>query len=229
MTTFSPALDAGFSASSVLAFGAVELDAPTGPIRLLDGAGMVTFGGNTFLGRDLVYGVLGTLTAFADGVDGEAPSLTLTLLTPTNTAAAALASPAMQGAAFSLWVGVIDRTTGLPVADPDLRFYGSVDVPTLKIPAGRGGGRSVELTITSAWDTMFADDEGVRLCDAWQQSIWPGDTGLYGVTSVLDHLPWGSNAPRPAATAAPSTGTAASGGSGFGGIGGVSGLALQPF
>ena len=155
-------------------------------------------------------------------MEGEAPSLTVTLLPVTNTAAAALAAPAMQGAAVSLWIGAASAISGQVIGDPDLRFTGEVDVPTLKIPGTAGGSRTVEMTV-NAWDWMFADDEGVRLCDPWQQTVFPGDTSLQGITSVLRHLPWGSNAPKPATTAASSSGTGAGGLGGFGG-GGISGL-----
>lgn len=228
MTTLSPALDAAYRAPQVLAFGCIEIVAPSGPIRLLDGSGSITFDQKTFVGRDPVYGVLASMTSFADGVDGEAPSLTITLLPATNTGAAALAAPAMQGAQVSVWAGAASPTTGQVLGEPDLAFIGQVDVPTLKIPGQTGGMRTVEITVT-AWDFMFADDEGVRLSDPWHQSIHPGDTSLAGVTSVLLHQPWGANAPRPSITMAGTAGTGASGGGGFGGgiVGGAGGLIQQ--
>ena len=59
-----------------------------------------------------------------------------------------LADPKAQGGQVSLWVGALDPITGLPVATPDLRFLGEIDVPTLVARPGRaqaeaGGGLRV--------------------------------------------------------------------------------------
>ena len=208
-----PALDAELRRPVVTLFGAIELLLPHAAVRLLDGAGFVTFGGHTFTGRDETYGTIESVDAFSDGVDNEDPTLQVTLLPPSNTAAALLADPAAQGAQVSLWVGALNVRTGLPVADPELRFVGEVDVPTVVIDRNI---RRLKLEVVSVFERFFSDDEGVRLSDAWHQSIWPGETGLAGVTSVQRKLPWGGTAlrwprsPRPCRRAlAAAAGTAA--------------------
>ena len=204
MSTLSPALDAAFAQDLVTPFFAVEIAVPDAPVRLLDGSGLVSFGGRTFVGQDPTYGVLASGGAISDGVDGEAPSLVLVLMPPTNTAVAALAAPSLQGTAVSVWIGAVSAATGQVIGEPDLRFIGDLDVPTLKFT---NGVRTLELLCVSAWERMFADNEGVRLSDAWHQDVWPSETGLIGVTSVPYSLPWGADGAVPAIRSAPSAGT----------------------
>jgi hypothetical protein len=195
MTTFSTAQDAAAQAPVATWFAALEILYPTFALRLLDGAGVLTLFGNTYLGIDPTYGALQGIDKFSDGAADTSPVLKIVLLPPTNTAMAALAEATAQGAQVSLWVGIVNPTTGLPVSDPDLRFIGSVDVPTITIDKGV---KTLELICVSAFEQFFRDDEGVRLCDSWHQSIWPGELGLQWVTAVQIAMPWGSDAPRPA-------------------------------
>ncbi|MFN3584831.1 hypothetical protein [Phenylobacterium sp.] len=196
MTSLSPALDAHLARAQVTLFVAVEIVLPSATIRLLDGAGVLTFDSRTFTGRDPVYGVLGPIEPLTDGLDAEAPRVTISLLPPTNTAAATLAAPAAQGSAVSLWFGAVDTATGLVVDAPDLFFVGEVDVPTLRV--GKGS-RVLEYEVASVWERFFRNDEGARLTDAFHQSVYPGEKGLEFVTDVQRQLPWGADLPRPGA------------------------------
>ena len=207
-----PALNAELLKPVVTLFGCIELVLPHATVRLIDGAGFVAFAGRTFSGLDPVYGTIESIDTFADGVDSEDPTLGVTLLPPSNTAAALLADPTAQGGQVSLWVGALNPITGLPVSTPDLRFLGEIDVPTLSVDRGT---RKLKLEVVSVFERFFSDDEGVRLTDAWHQSIWPGETGLAGVTQVQRKLPWGGTAPLPAASiSSVSTG----GGGSYGGL-----------
>jgi hypothetical protein len=87
---------------SVTMFCASQIDLPDGAVRSVsDGAGFVTFevdgAMQTFVGRDAVYGVVGGVTEIVDGVATEAPTITVSLYTPTNAAMAALAAHADLG------------------------------------------------------------------------------------------------------------------------------------
>ena len=190
----SPTLEAEFDKPSFIAFCAVEIGLPDGPLRLLDGAGETEIFGHTFRGEDDTYGVLSAGEGFSDGVESEAPSLKLELLPPSNTATAVLADPAAQGSPVYIWIGAIDPITGLPVDDPELVFLGQVDVPTVLI---RQNTRALQLDVVSSFEQFFAQDEGVRLNGPWHQSIWPGELGLSFAVGVQQQLPWGSDAPRP--------------------------------
>ena len=192
MTGLTPALDAALAAPAPLVFGAVEIALPGYDLRLLDGAGSVTFGGKTFRGRDPIYGVLAAIEDIGDGVSDEAPAVGLTLLPASDAAAADLAAPTMQGSPVAIWLGAVDRTTGAVIPEPYLLFLGELDVPTLK--SGRNS-RSLEYEMVSVAERFFDDDEGARLADGFHKSVWPGENGFAFVTGVTETVYWGMDAP----------------------------------
>ena len=194
MTSLSPGYAAALAARSVLVFTAVEILLPDYELRLVDGAGSVTFGGKTFVGIDPTYGVLHGIEPFEEASDGMAPALKIALRPPSMTAAADLASVAAQGSTVNLWDGAIDAATGEVIDAPEHWFVGDLDVPTLRIG---DGGRLLEYEVASAWERLFADDEGAKLTNAFHQHVWPGELGLEYHTEVQQQAPWGSDAPRP--------------------------------
>lgn len=207
MTSLTTLFDAELAKPAPLMFGAVEILLPAYSLRLLDGSGMLAFGGHTFVGRDDTFGVLGALTGYSDGVDDQAPSLTLTLLPPDNSAMAALAAPAAQGSQLSIWVGAVDPVTGLPIPDPDLCFIGELDVATNKVGQNV---RSLDISVVSIFDRFFDQDEGNCLNNGFHQLAYPGELGFEFVGLVRDPSPWGSSAPK----ASFSVGIGAGGGAG---------------
>lgn len=196
MSALSPGYDDALKQSSVLQFTAVEILLPDYALRLIDGAGYVDFGGRHFDGIDPTYGTLHSIDPFEDASDGQAPSLKISLLPPTMTAAAALASISAQGSTVTIWDGAVDPMSGIVIDDPDPWFIGELDVPVLRV--AKGGGRLLEYEATSVWERFFADDEGARLTNAFHQYLWPGELGLEFHTEVQQQLPWGSDGPRPA-------------------------------
>jgi hypothetical protein len=197
MSAFTPQMQTALAAPTVAIFGAVEILLPGYTLRLLDGAGAVTFGGRTFVGLDPTFGAIDSIEEISDGGGDEAPAVTLTLNPSGDAAAATLAASNMQGSQVSMWIGAVDPATGLVVPDPLLVFLGSVDVPTIK---SASDGRQIEFEIVSAFEQFFFDDEGSRLSDTFHQTIWPGETGLAGVTGVDKQIYWGVESPRPSVT-----------------------------
>jgi hypothetical protein len=196
MSQFTPAMADAMGARSVLMFCAVEIALPSYNLRLLSGPGEVSFAGRTFRGKDETYGVLGGVEEIADSEDGEAPEITITILPPTMTSAALLASPAAQFSAVTIWVGALDLVTGSVIPDPLVVFAGEVDVPTL---TGDENSRALQYSVTSVFELLFEVDEGANLNNSFHQSVWPGELGLEYVTEVQRQLPWGAETPRPAA------------------------------
>src|SRR3546814_13277338 len=92
----TPQLDTALQGFSPLVFGAVEIVLPSYNLRLLDGAGTLTFSGKTFVGRDATYGVLAAIEALRDGAGDPSPSLPLTWLPSNEAAAADLPGPTMK-------------------------------------------------------------------------------------------------------------------------------------
>jgi len=193
VSSLTSAFQAELVKPALILFGAVEIVLPGATVRLLDGAGMATFGGRTFTGRDATFGVLGGVSDFADGLDDQAPSLTLTLLPPSNAAMAAFAAATAQGSTVSIWVGAMDAVTGQVIADPDLVFVGETDVPTQKVSDGQ---RELELTVISIFDRFLETDEGERLNTGFHQSIWAGEKGLEFISFVRNQPIWGADAPQ---------------------------------
>jgi len=195
MTThLDSTLQTALGADGPLVFFAIEMLYPSFSLRLVDGAGTVDIGGNTFVGLDPVYGSLIGPDAWGDGVAAEAPHLTLQLQPPSNTAAVALCDPAAQGSQVTLWFGALDRVTGLPIGTPYVLWIGDLDVPTLVADRGT---RVVKIDAASGWDRFFDVDEGILLTNASHQAFWPGELGLEYITEVQAQIPWGQDAPRP--------------------------------
>jgi hypothetical protein len=201
--------------ATVHRFAALEVVMPEGdPIRILDGASEVTWtdGGveRTFVGEDDTYGALGSLSAVTEGIGTEAPRLKFSLKPPTLAASAALVQPGVQGAPVTLWLGLVHPQTGLVLPDPEVLFVGNLDVP--KYMRGKGR-RVVDLDAHSAWESLFAVEEGQRLNDAFHARSYPAELGLVYVTEVERQMPWGGDGARPVLVSSRGSG-------GIGGIGG---------
>ncbi|MGI4880962.1 MAG: hypothetical protein ACRYG4_26165 [Janthinobacterium lividum] len=188
----TPATKAALSAGSALLFGAVEVDLPGYTLRLLDGAATLVIGGNVFTASDPIYGAISALHDLADGAGDEAPSYSIDFLPPSDTAAATLASAAMQGSAVKFYLGAVDRVTGLVIPDPEVIVLAELDVPTLTWDATS---RLLTWTVTSVFERFFDVEEGQRLSDSFHQYVWPGELGLQFVTGVTQPVYWGLAAP----------------------------------
>lgn len=197
-TAMETALD---GTPTALAFLALEILLPTGPLRLLDGAGSVGLFGHTFAGGDPTLGVIASIEPMSDGIGADAPTLTVIINPPSNVASADLAAADAQGSAVTLWFGLLNPADMTVIGDPYELFEGELDQPTLRVSQGS---RSVTLECVSVFERFFDDDEGIRLTDAWHESLYPGEKGLEFVTEIQRQLPWGVDAPTPNAVAASS-------------------------
>jgi hypothetical protein len=190
-------METALAADTPLVFGAVQVDLPSYTLRLLDGAGQLTFNGGTFLGRDPTFGVLAAVEVSEDGMGDEAPDGSLTLHPSSAAAAATLAAPAMQGSRVRMWLGAVDRATGAVIADPYLLTTLELDQPILS--AGKGV-RTLEYECVSPWDRLFDNDEGFRLSDANHKRVWSGEEGLEHMSGLVKKIYWGVAGPRGAAS-----------------------------
>lgn len=194
--TLSPLMAADLQRPVVLMFCAVQIELPGYTLRLVDGAGRVSFmvgdAAATFLGRDPTYGALGGISEVVDGVASEAPAVTLTLLPKTNSAMAAIAAPAAQRSRVMIWVGDVDQVTGVVIGEPELWFIGETNVATQGV--GQNS-RALSVTVNSALSRFLAPDEGARLNNGFHQRCFPGELGLQYIANVDRTIPWGSDAP----------------------------------
>ncbi|NOW44113.1 hypothetical protein FHW96_000240 [Novosphingobium sp. SG751A] len=188
MSQLPPAMSAALADNRVLLFGAARIALPDYTIRLLDGSGALMIGGELYQGRDDVYGVLDTIEGIEESLSEETPTLSIGLIPATDTALAALVDPAVQGSEVQVMVGVVDLSTGQPVATPYQVFVGELDVPT--ITWGEND-RRLEYRVNSVGERFFQIEEGRRLSSAFHQSVWPGEKGLDYCTDVEITLAWG--------------------------------------
>lgn len=188
MSGFTAAMQSALAADAPLVFLAVRMDLPTGVLRLVDGAGVVTFGGETYVGRSDTFGALADIQPPTDGVGDEVPEMEITVTPPDAATAIALNSAGVQGAEVQLWFGAVDRTSGAVVADPLLLFLGEVDVPAHRV--GRGL-LAAEFHCVSSMERFFDNEEGMRLSDSLHKLLFPGETGLSNVTGVQKKVYWG--------------------------------------
>lgn len=188
MPELSPALAAALAADRPVVAGTVEINLPGYDLLLLDGAGEVPIGGRTFVGRDPTYGVLDTIKGLADTTSDQAQTLTIGLIPAGNTALATLADPDVQGATVTVAINVVDQATGRFVADPYVLCVAELNMPT--ISWGQNN-RRLEYKCFTVAERLFQTEEGHRLSDAYHQSVWPGETGLFAVTAVEVYVPWG--------------------------------------
>jgi hypothetical protein len=189
----TPAMEAALKQRIANLFGALRIDLPGHTIRVLDGAGALSFDGGSYTGRDATYGVLSAIEAIGDGMGDEAPALSFTFLPASTAAAADLTSPTAQGSAVKVVVGAFVPESGSVIADPIVQFLGVLDQATLTI--GKGA-RSLDFDCVSAFEYFFDNQEGVRLAPAWHKAVWAGETGLDNITGVQNDIYWGQAAPK---------------------------------
>lgn len=191
MSSFGSAVDTALAGRVVTIAGALEIVLPSATIRLIDGAGKITFpDARVFTGRDSVFGTIGGVDAISDGAGDQAPALRLTLFPASDAAAADLAGADMQGSEVTFYLVIINPDTGAVIGTPEEIFSGLLDVPTLR---SGPNSRSLEYEITSVLEDMFMNDDGARLNNAFHQSFWPGELGFEFVTAIPHQIYWHTN------------------------------------
>jgi hypothetical protein len=190
-----PVLQSALEQDSPFLFGAIETVFPDYTLRLLDGSGELTIGGEIYRGVDDTFGVLDSISIHEETMGNEAPEMTIGLLPPDGAASATLASGLMQGSIVRIMMGAFDPTTNSVIGTPEQLFLGEIDVPTLEV--NPNGQRSVGYTVVSVFERLFEMAEGERAADGWHQSIWPGEKGFEHVTGTVKNLYWGAKRPVP--------------------------------
>lgn len=193
-----PLLTFALSQDAIWPFGAIKIELPGKTLRLLDGAGVLTIGGETYAGSDEDFGTIAAIDVISEGMDDEAPEIQIGMYPSDAASLATLCNPAMQGAIVTVLFGAADPATMTPIGEPDLLYYGEIDVPTM-----RTAQRLVEFTVVSEFERLFEVDEGQRASDAFHQSIWPGETGLNQMTGTTEKLYWGALPPSGATSGYP--------------------------
>lgn len=179
------ALLAGLGAQAPFLTILVTLALPSRTIRLTDG-GFVVWAGETYSGRDDVYGVLGSVEEIEDGADDQATRCMVTVLPPDATAMAQLASPLAQGSPVTVHLGAVDRLTGLLIGEPDLLFRGELDFGRLSV----GGSWALTLECGTEEARQLELNADQRLSPSYHKAIWAGELGLDNLDGVKRKMNW---------------------------------------
>lgn len=171
----------------------VTVTLPAYTIRWTD-RGFAFWDGHTYLARDLTYGVLDEIGDITDGVDDDGSPVPISILCPTLTALADLASMDAQGGVVSIHLGAVDAETGVLIGEPYRLHVGELDQPRL-VP---GRVRKLEYDIITADARALQPNEEQRQTDAFHQFIWTGELGNEYATDGTKWTYWREDEPRQA-------------------------------
>lgn len=158
-------------------------DFASGAVRVWNGYGQLSWGGNTYEG----LGEFVSVSAIEEAVDLAARGVTFQLTGVPSSLIALVLADAYQGREASLWMGAMSDA-GAVVVDPFKIFSGRMDVMEIMDT----GDTSI---ITLNAENRLIDLRRIResrYTDAEQQRLYPGDRGCEYVAGLQDkQLPWG--------------------------------------
>lgn len=145
----------------------VDLDFPSGHLRLHTGSGTINWGGYDWLG----VGQLGDIEQVREDAELRPNALRLTL----SGVDAALVSAAMteqyHGRSVSVYLGMINPDTGALIATPETRFRGVMDLLTVKLGRNEGS-----ITVNCESDlARWERPRGLLNTHESQQLLYAGD------------------------------------------------------
>lgn len=181
--------------------GLLKIELPARDVLLCDG-GFKIWGGDTYLSRDPLFGVIASVEGLEDGVGDEVPALEIELAPPTTAAVGGLSQPGYQKSRVRLWTAEFDPTTDVILGSPQLEFDGQIDQTTLRV--GRSE-RILAMTIVSTAERVFERNIGNSLSPSFHKRIWPGELGHDNATGLKVPTAWGVESP-PRATGSGSGG-----------------------
>ena len=170
----------------------VRIALASGPVCLTDG-GFAVSNAETYHGRHPVHGVLSSVGAIKDGAESETTRIEITVLPDDAASAAEFGSPSNQGARVQWWEAVIDPATGGLAGVPLLKFDGEIDKPRFSV----GDSWAITLECGTQAERQLEPNADWRLNDAFHRTIWPGETGMVHVSSVLRKIEWRERPPNP--------------------------------
>lgn len=196
----TPAMEAALGAPRVMLAGLLRIEFPGYTLRLADCSAVITAMGETFVGRDAVFGTIGAIETVEEMTGDQMPGLDLVLMPPDLSAAVDIAQPEMQGSAVRAWLAALNPETGDAIASPEMLFAGEVDTVSIEIERGT---RTLSVACASVFERLMEPDEGARLADSFHQWIWPGELGFANMTGTPVERLWGPGLRAPSATLAP--------------------------
>jgi hypothetical protein len=180
--TMTPAAESAMAASQVRALLFVEMDFPSGFLRVNNSAITVAWNGYDWLG----VGRLGSIDAISEGIALEARGLAFRISgVPPEHVSIALGTQ-YQGRDCKVWFAPLTEDH-VPIADPVLAFHGRLDVMDIEL------GASATITVSAESRLADWDRPRVRRYNAEDQAIDdPTDKGFEFVPQMVEkELRWG--------------------------------------
>lgn len=177
--------DAPLYAWFVEVVGAVTLRLFTG------GAADIAFSSLTFSAESSTYGTIGGIDSLTNGIDAESPRPTVEVLCPTDAAAAALMMALAEDTTVRIWLGLLSRETGQPVATPELFFDGYVDLPNVSLSHGMS---TVTLDCVTFAERFHDAGEGMKMNTSSHIEIRPGELA-FDFVNKTEPVYWGGATP----------------------------------
>lgn len=185
------ALVAAYQQPGPISITLVRFDLPGAPLCLCDG-GFARFdageggGLETYVVTNPDVAMLASVGTVKDGAESETTRVNIVLEPVSDEAGAMLASPALQDTRVQWWEGVLHPVTGLLDGQPELKFDGLLDRPTVSF----GVSRPMTFECGTQAERQLEPNEDWRLNDAFTRLTWPGDAGCANVTGVLNKDEW---------------------------------------
>ena len=154
--------------------------------------GETRFDGETYIGRDEVFGVVSKIETPSDGADGQASRCAITVLPASDAGLVQLTAPTAQGSHVEIWTSALNRTTGLPIGEElEPLFIGELDYGDMSV----AGSRSLVLDCGTEEGRQLEPNAERRLSHSFHQSVWPGEMGLEYVTKIKQKVWWRTKEP----------------------------------
>lgn len=180
----TPAMENALLADTVRPILLVKIGTAGGDVRVWTGMGDLTFNGEVYQG----VGTLGGVSPVQESADLQANGITFSLSGVPQEMIATALGQMRQGMNAQLWLGALDVTTGALIADPNERFTGYTDVPSIDESA-----ETATISITAENRLIDLERARTRRYTKEDQEIdYPGDLGFDFVPSLQDkELVWG--------------------------------------
>jgi hypothetical protein len=152
----------------------VELDFPSGYVRLHNRTGTIAWGTASPIPQWLGVGKLGSVDTVAEDAELRPNTVRLTLSGVDSSLVSSAMTEGYHGRSVAIYDGFLNTTTLALLATPELRFRGMMDSMSVELGAGTA---SIVVTCESElarWDRP----RGLLYTSESQQLIYPGDKGF---------------------------------------------------
>ena len=184
----------------LLEFYAFEFDLPASSnlpakvLRLLDGSGVVSWGGMTFVGADGDYGGFISAAGIDEAIATESPKFAITLGPLSDEAMQQIGQPTAQGSAVPVYHGFLDPVYRQPLGTPETVWNGQLDIGNITLALNQ---RTIAVDVYCYGELFMLTDDGSKLNSSWHNQFYLGELGFQFVDFVTHPVPWGAQGPRP--------------------------------